>query len=114
MIKLLLHLEGLCIFLLALFGYSMLMGSWAMFALLFFVPDLSMAGYLVNKRIGSYTYNTMHTYVLPTLLITAGGFVSFLLPQVGLILAAHIGLDRLLGFGLKYPESFTQTHLQKV
>ncbi|MBI2443419.1 MAG: DUF4260 family protein [Candidatus Levybacteria bacterium] len=30
------------------------------------------------------------------------------------ILLAHVGMDRFLGFGLKYPTHFKQTHLQKL
>jgi hypothetical protein len=33
---------------------------------------------------------------------------------VGIIWVAHIGFDRLLGYGLKYETGFKDTHLGKV
>ena len=33
---------------------------------------------------------------------------------IGLVWLAHIGFDRVLGYGLKYPEGFKETHLQRV
>ena len=33
---------------------------------------------------------------------------------VGLVWLAHIGIDRALGYGLKYPTHFEDTHLQRV
>jgi len=33
---------------------------------------------------------------------------------ISLIWIAHIGIDRVLGYGLKYPTAFKDTHLQKV
>ncbi|RKQ33951.1 DUF4260 family protein [Oceanobacillus halophilus] len=33
---------------------------------------------------------------------------------VGLIWTAHIGMDRMIGFGLKYPTAFKDTHIQRI
>jgi hypothetical protein len=113
--RLLLHLEGLAIFLLSLFAYSELGASWSLFAWLFLAPDLAMLGYLMNPRVGAIAYNIAHTYVV-ALAITAFGFFggnAFLL-ALGVIFCAHIGFDRLLGFGLKYPAEFRSTHFQRV
>jgi hypothetical protein len=110
--KPLLHLEGAAVLIVSLVGYRWYHGGWIEFVLLFLVPDLSILGYAANARVGAATYNAVHTYVGP--LALAGysvwaGHNSVLL--VSLIWMAHIGLDRMLGFGLKYPTRFKDTHL---
>jgi len=110
--KPLLHLEGAAVFVAALFAYQHNHGSWLLFVSLFLLPDLSMIGYAFNPRVGAMTYNAIHTYVGPWVL---GGYSLFTgkhLPLLlALIWAAHIGFDRMLGFGLKYPSRFKDTHL---
>lgn len=87
--------------------------SWALFALLFLAPDLSFAGYLAGPRAGAAAYNLLHSYVGP-----AGAAVLALSngrpATVALIWAAHVGFDRLLGYGLKYPTAFGDTHLGRI
>jgi hypothetical protein len=113
--SLLLHFEGAVTLILSLVFYHRLHASWFLFAILFLAPDLFMLGYLANVRIGSAIYNFAHTYVVPAILLAVGYFVfkPQLLP-IALIWTAHIGFDRLLGFGLKYPTHFKDTHLQHV
>lgn len=90
-------------------------GSWLLFFLLILAPDLSALGYLVGNTIGAYTYNLFHTYLLPALLLAYSFFAPNTLPlQLGLIWFAHIGGDRLFGYGLKYPTSFKVNHLRRV
>jgi hypothetical protein len=113
--RLLLHLEGAIILILSVFFYHQLRTSWLFFAILFLAPDLFMLGYLANVRVGSGMYNFAHAYITPGILLA----ISYLAakPQlfpVALIWSAHIGFDRLLGFGLKYPTHFKDTHLQHV
>jgi len=111
----LLRLEGAVVFIIALVLYSRLESGWLLFVLLFFVPDVSMIGYAVNTRIGATIYNLVHAYALPAILGLVGLFtVNALLASLSLIWFAHIGLDRVLGFGLKYPTVFKDTHLQRV
>ncbi|MCB1059309.1 MAG: DUF4260 domain-containing protein [Calditrichaeota bacterium] len=113
--RLLLHLEGLAVLAASLFAYQKLGASWSFFALLFLSPDLFMLGYLINKRVGAAFYNVIHTYAVALGIAALGlltGNSSVL--AVGIIVCAHIGFDRLLGFGLKYPTEFRDTHLQKV
>jgi hypothetical protein len=89
--------------------------AWAFFAFLL-GPDLSFAGYLAGPRVGAVVYNLAHTYVWPVAL-AAGCLLSGeagLPVQIALIWAAHIGVDRLLGYGLKYPTAFRDTHLRRV
>ena len=113
--KTLLHLEGAAFFIGAIALYASQGASGVMFVLLLLVPDLSALGYLVNPRVGSLTYNAAHTYVAP--LVLAGLALAGQWPlgvQLALIWLAHIGMDRMLGFGLKYPTAFKDTHLQRV
>jgi uncharacterized protein DUF4260 len=78
-------------------------------------PDLSMLGYLAGVRFGSALYNLFHALVVPLLLIALSIFYKqFWLLPYGLIWIAHIGIDRLLGFGLKYPTRFHDTHIQRL
>mgnify|MGYP001384008110 CR=1 FL=1 len=113
--KIFLHLEGFAILLLSLYVYSYFEFSWLWFFVLLFTPDLSMVGYLVNTKVGAVLYNLIHTYSLSVGMIIFG----LLLPSssvlaAGLILSAHIGMDRMVGFGLKYPTDFKDTHLNRV
>ncbi|MGH2373741.1 MAG: DUF4260 domain-containing protein [bacterium] len=115
MVRVLLRLEGLAVCALALYGYAATGGSWLWFAVFILAPDLSMLGYLAGPRTGSVTYNLVHTYVVPAALLgIAWGLQIPMLPPAGFLLAAHIGADRFLGFGLKYPSGFKDTHLQRV
>ena len=109
--KVLLHLEGAAVLALAGALYWQRGASGWLFALLLLAPDLSMLGYLVNVRVGSVIYNGVHTYVAPLSVLLIGWWLS--LPSViavGLIWVAHIGMDRMLGYGLKYPTAFKETH----
>jgi hypothetical protein len=112
---LLLKLEGLAILIGSLAVYVHQEWSGLIFAALFLTPDLSMLGYLLNPRIGARTYNAAHVYALPLLLLV-GAFLADQPTgmQIALIWLAHIGADRLLGFGLKYETDFKDTHLQRV
>jgi Domain of unknown function (DUF4260) len=107
-----LRLEGLAALALAVLGFRWLGGSWLLFAELFLVPDVSMLGYLSGRRLGAAAYNIAHSYIGPALLGSLGAaLVSPMATQVALIWAAHIGFDRVLGYGLKYPTAFGDTHL---
>ncbi len=112
---LLLRVEGIAAFLLAILLYRELAFGWWWFVLLFFLPDLSLLGYFAGARLGAVLYNALHTYVLPAAL-WGTGFVleSRGAMAVALVWAAHIGADRALGFGLKYAEGPRPTHLQRV
>jgi len=109
----LLRVEGAVALGVSILLYSESHTSWILFAVLFLSPDLFMLGYLVNARIGAAVYNSVHTLFAPGILIVIAMFTSRqqLLP-FAFIWTAHIGLDRMLGFGLKYPTRFKDTHLQ--
>jgi hypothetical protein len=107
-----LRLEGAVALTLSVLAYRATGASWLMFAILFLAPDLSMIGYPINKRVGAWMYNFGHSYLTPSavaLLGTALG--TTILWPIALIWAAHIGFDRLVGYGLKYSEAFGATHL---
>jgi hypothetical protein len=108
----LLRLEGAAILAASLLAYDHAGQSWWTFAALILVPDLSMLGYLANARVGAASYNAVHTLIGP-LILSALGLVldSTLILSLSFIWLAHIGLDRLLGFGLKYATGFSYTHL---
>ncbi len=110
--KNLLKIEEFFLFGLALFLFSRLGYSWGWYILFFFAADLSMLGYLVNPRLGAWTYNLVHhkgvsvaLYVLGTLL--SAPWLMF----AGTVLLGHSSLDRVFGYGLKYPDAFQNTHL---
>jgi hypothetical protein len=99
----------------AIFAYQQLHYSWPLFAILFLAPDLFMVGYLANPRLGAALYNLVHTLSLPFALLLTGYLLHWhLAPALSLIWIAHIALDRLLGYGLKYPTFFKDTHLQHI
>lgn len=109
------RLEGGLLLALSLLFYARHRGSWLLFAVLILAPDLFMLGYTRGPRAGAAVYNLGHTWLLPAL-IGAGGVVggSTLAVSIALIWFAHIGVDRLLGYGLKYPTAFGDTHLGRI
>jgi hypothetical protein len=82
---------------------------------LFLAPDVSFLGYTGGPRAGAAAYNAVHTYVWPILLASVGVLAEWDPgTTLGLVWLAHVGLDRALGYGLKYPTAFKDTHLQRV
>jgi hypothetical protein len=115
MVSRLLRAEGLAVLVAALAVYFDSGYGWLLLVVLALAPDLSMAGYLGGPRAGAIAYNAAHTYVLPVALAVAGVLAgSDLAVQLALVWLAHLGADRLLGYGLKYPTEFKDTHLQRV
>ena len=111
----LLRAEGVALLLLSVLLYRVNGGGWLMFGVLLLAPDLSMLGYLAGPKVGAAIYNAFHTYALPALVGALGMiFASPLAVAVALIWSAHIGMDRAVGYGLKYPSSFKDTHLERV
>jgi hypothetical protein len=109
--KILLKLEALALWGLSVFFFSQLGYAW-WYPVLFFAPDLSMIGYLGGTRIGAVVYNIVHHHAVSLGLYILGFFLGNpLLQLAGVILLGHSNMDRLLGYGLKYPDSFQNTHL---
>jgi Domain of unknown function (DUF4260) len=111
-VRAVLRLEGFAAFAAAFLLYAHAGFSWPAFALLFLVPDVSMLAYFAGPRVGAFGYNLVHTYTL-ALVCVLSGFIGGVpvLTAAGLIWIAHIGFDRALGFGLKYPTGFGDTQL---
>jgi hypothetical protein len=111
----LLRVEGVALLALSVLLYWVNGGSWLLFGVLLLAPDLSMLGYLAGPRVGAAIYNAFHTHAMPAVVGALGMiFASPAAIAVALIWFAHIGMDRTLGYGLKYPTSFKNTHLERV
>jgi hypothetical protein len=113
--RILLRTEGGAVAVAAIAVYFHEGYPWWLFVALILAPDLSMIGYAGGLRVGAATYNAAHTYAFPVVL-TAVGLLggADLAVEIGLIWLAHIGVDRAIGYGLKYPSGFKDTHLQRV
>jgi hypothetical protein len=112
---LLLRIEEACLLIAALLLYAHLHFSWLLFAGLFLAPDIFMLGYLANPRVGAAIYNLGHVVFVPFSLFAVGyGTQRPLAIAIAIIWFSHIAFDRLLGYGLKYPTRFKDTHLQHV
>jgi hypothetical protein len=109
------RLEGGMMLALSLLLFWKYSGAWLLYALLILAPDVFMLGYLRGPRAGAAIYNLGHTWLLPGII----GIVGILAPAsadlpIALIWFGHIGADRLLGYGLKLPTSFQDTHLGRI
>ena len=112
---LLLRLEGLAVAAAAVVLYFHEDFGWILFVALILAPDLSFAGYAFGPKVGSIAYDAVHTELFAVALGTVGvGADSDAATKIALIWLAHIGADRLLGYGLKYPTAFKDTHLSRV
>jgi hypothetical protein len=113
--RVLLGVEGIAVACAAVALYFHFGFGWWLLVAFVLAPDLSAAGYACGSRVGAATYDGAHTYVLPLTLVTAGVLADTnAAVEVGLIWLTHIGVDRAVGYGLKYPTSFKDTHLQRV
>jgi hypothetical protein len=115
-VVLLQRLEGFAAAAVAAVLYAHTGASWRLFAVLWLVPDLSMLGYLASPCTGARVYNAYHNYFAP--IVLALGAMLFHLQglwlPIALIWINHIGVDRTLGYGLKYGEGFGYTHLGRL
>lgn len=113
--RLLLSLEGFAVIAAAIALYTMQGFNGWVFVLLLLVPDISMAAYLINPQVGALVYNLVHFYGWPILLAVLSLIFGWTVGlQLTLIWLAHIGMDRLFGYGYKYPTEFKDTHLGRV
>jgi hypothetical protein len=107
-----LRAEGLALFLAATGGYLVVGEPLWLYLLLFFLPDLSMLGYLGGPAVGARVYNLAHVSVWALVLAGVGVWLGIpLLVAGGLVWLAHLGADRALGYGLKHEDAFGHTHL---
>lgn len=107
-----LRLEELFMLALGIFLFHRLDYSWWWFISLFLAPDIGMIGYAWNTKAGAITYNVFHHKGIAIAVYLLGFFMQIqTLQMVGAILFAHASFDRMLGYGLKYKDSFKNTHL---
>lgn len=107
-----LKLEELSIFALCIFLFSKLNFAWWWFPALLFLPDIGMLGYIINSKVGAFTYNLFHYRFVAALVAIVGltyGNDNWKLAAI--IMFAHISFDRTFGYGLKYNDGFHNTHL---
>jgi hypothetical protein len=105
-----LRLEGTMVLLSAVILYALGGYSWIWFAACFLLPDVAFIGYAFGPRVGAAIYNCLHSYVVP--LAVAMLLLTLQKPMwLPIVWMAHIGFDRSLGYGLKYPTAFGDTHL---
>jgi hypothetical protein len=108
----LLRLDGLAVLVASVAAFAFVGGNWWLFSLLILAPDLAFLTIPLGTATMAKVYDVVHSYALPFILgaIGLGSGIGWMLP-VALIWAAHIGADRALGYGLKYPEAIETTHL---
>ncbi|RRB06568.1 DUF4260 domain-containing protein [Larkinella rosea] len=110
--KTLLKLEEVAQFLLSIVVFSQLPFAWWWFPALILVPDLGMLGYLINPKMGAYAYNLVHHKAVAIALAATGFLLANpVLLLTGVILFGHSAMDRMMGYGLKYEDSFSHTSL---
>jgi hypothetical protein len=110
-----LRLEGLAALVAGLGLYGAGDGNWLFFIPLLLLPDISAVGYLAGPRVGAMTYNAAHNWAVGLGVLGLGAWLAA--PAVvlgGAVLVAHVGMDRALGYGLKLPGSFGETHLGRI
>jgi Domain of unknown function (DUF4260) len=107
-----LQIEGLALLAAATAAYAQEGFGWGWFALFFLAPDLTLTAYLFGPRWGAAAYNAAHSTIGPLMLGAAAlALGSALLEMTALIALAHVGFDRMFGYGLKYATAFGDTHL---
>jgi Domain of unknown function (DUF4260) len=110
-----LRAESLALFVVGVLLYLQMGGNALWLLPLLLAPDISMVGYLGGPRSGAITYNLAHNLVTALVLLGIGWFAAIApLALAGAILVAHVGMDRTLGYGLKLPTDFRDTHLGRI
>jgi len=110
--KHLIKTEEAALFVLGVVFFIHLDIAWWWFLVLLLVPDVGMLGYIINTKVGAVTYNIFHHRGIAVILMLLGYyFNNFGMLLAGVMMFSHIAFDRMLGYGLKYPESFKNTHL---
>ena len=111
----LLRIEELALFLLALYLFTLLEFAWWWFPVLFLAPDLGMLGYVAGPRVGAWTYNVVHHKGVAVGVYVAGALLVVpVLQLAGVVMLGHSSLDRVFGYGLKYADAFSHTHLGRI
>lgn len=110
-----LRIESAAVGLLGIVGFLSLGGSAFALVPALLAPDLSMLGYLAGPRVGAATYNLVHNWALPVAMVILGIAIGEVWPLLAATaVASHVGWDRALGYGLKLPSGFRDTHLGRI
>ena len=110
-----LKLEGLGLFLFSTYVYFYFGYELKLFLILFFLPDISSLGYLVSNKLESKIYNILHRQGLFSFTLILGLYLNLdSLILTSIIFISHSNFDRMLGYGLKYMDSFNNTHLGRI
>ncbi|MEQ8907625.1 MAG: DUF4260 domain-containing protein [Vicingaceae bacterium] len=107
-----LRLEELAMFLFSIILFQQTDFAWWWYLVLILAPDIGMLGYLINTKVGAFSYNLFHHKAVGLFLLVFGWHFSHeWLELIGLIIFGHASLDRIFGYGLKFPDNFKHTHL---
>jgi hypothetical protein len=110
-----LRLEGVAAFVAGILLFGISGGGWLLLVPLLLLPDVSAIGYLAGPRVGAFTYNLAHTWAPGFVVLAIGAWLaSPVIVLVAAVLVAHVGMDRAMGYGLKLPSSFQDTHLGRI
>lgn len=113
--NILLKLEYLALFLLSIVIFYTTDYVWWLYLVLFLIPDVGMIGYMINTKVGALTYNLTHHYSVAVMCLMSGLLLTApVMTLAGSILLGHSAFDRLVGYGLKYSDSFKHTHLKNL
>ncbi|MFY0607022.1 MAG: DUF4260 domain-containing protein [Cyclobacteriaceae bacterium] len=107
-----LKLEQLAMLILSIYLFYLTDFDWWVYPALILIPDIGMIGYTYNPKIGAITYNITHHKGLGVLALLSGWHFEIpYLELAGIIWIGHACFDRVIGYGLKYPDNFKHTHL---
>ncbi|MFL0353846.1 DUF4260 domain-containing protein [Xanthomarina sp. GH4-25] len=110
-----LKLEEVLMFVFGVLAFNQLDFAWWWFLVLILLPDVSMLGYLINSKIGAFTYNVFHHKGVAIGVYLLGVyFQNEMLQLIGIILFTHASMDRVFGYGMKFTDGFKHTHLGKL
>ena len=114
-VRLFLRIEALAILAAGVIAYGQLGGPWLLLVPLLLVPDISMIGFVRDARLGALTYDIGHNLATAAAALGLGVWLGIgWLAVAGAVLVAHVGGDRAVGYGLKYPTELKDTHLQHI
>jgi hypothetical protein len=110
--KTILRLEELAMFGLSVYAFTQTDFAWWWWFVLILAPDIGMLGYIFGNRAGAFTYNAFHHKAIAITIFLLGLYLpNTWLEIAGIMMFGHSSLDRMLGYGLKYSDSFRHTHL---
>ncbi|MEO9891670.1 DUF4260 domain-containing protein [Aurantibacter sp.] len=111
----LIKLEEFLLFIFGIYLFNLLDYQWWWFLVLLLTPDIGMLGYLINNKVGAFSYNLFHHRALAVIFYLLGIYLSEpILQLIGVMLFSHIAMDRIFGYGLKYDKGFKFTHLGEI